>query len=507
MNNQIQNQNSIYNQNIYLNQNQTDRRRNEINQLKNFNNINTNLSNYSNDYSIYSNKINNALMNKMQNYNNLNYNNFANNNYDNINFNSMSNEFFNQNINNISNMKNFDQLQITLNDSNNNRNSNIFNNKLLQSFNYNSQNLNNYLNNYYPYFSQNNDNDIIKDYINSNINQNDYIDESLLSSLTTIQLAQQCHIIAKTQNGCRYLQNIILKKPELIRNIFFPKFLEHIKELSNGQFSNYLIKKTFQFLSEDLILKLIQALKPIMEQIGTNQYGTRVLQDLIDYLTSEKLFISFVNIILPYVKILIIDLNGSHIIYKLIMTKNKYVKIIENIICLQVKDIAITRKGCNFLKKYFEFSNEKDLINIKNNILKNLNEIITDQYGNYVIQSILAKEGSPLEEDFIKEISKNIVFYSNNKFSSNAVEKCFENTKMKNIVLNQFLQPEIFENIIMDEFGNYVIQKAIAKADIKRKKIMFQLLKPLVPNLKNKYFGQRLISRLLLQSPDVKINV
>ena len=510
MNNQIQNQNSIYNQNIYLNQNQVNSRRNEINQLKNFNSINTNLSNYSNDYTAHINNINNILLNNLQNNNNLNYNNFANNNINknNINYNSMANAFYNQNINNTNNIKNFEQLQISLNKSNSNRNSNNFRNQLLQSFNYNSHYQNNCLNNYYyPYFSQNNDYDTMKDYINSNISQNDYIDESLLYSLTQIQLAQQCHIISKTQNGCRYLQNIILKNPELIRNLFFPKFLEHIKELSNGQFSNYLIKKIFQFLTEDLILQLIQTLKPMMEQIGTNQYGTRVLQDLIDYLTTEKLFISFVNIILPYVKNLIIDLNGSHIIYKLIITKNKYVKIIENIICMQVKDIAITRKGCNFLKKYFELANEKDLINIKKNILKYLNEIITDQYGNYVIQSILTKEGSPLEEDFINKISKNIVFYSNNKFSSNAVEKCFENSKMKNIVLNQFLNPEIFETIIMDEFGNYVIQKAIAKADNRRKKIMFQLLKPLVPNLKNKYFGQRLLSRLLLQCPDLKLNV
>lgn len=510
MNDQIQNQNSIYNQNIYLNQNQVNSRRNQINQLKNFNSINTNLSNYSNDYTAHINNINNILLNNLQNNNNLNYNNFANNNINknNINYNSMANAFYNQNINNTNNIKNFEQLQISLNKSNSNRNSNNFRNQLLQSFNYNSHYQNNCLNNYYyPYFSQNNDYDTMKDYINSNISQNDYIDESLLYSLTQIQLAQQCHIISKTQNGCRYLQNIILKNPELIRNLFFPKFLEHIKELSNGQFSNYLIKKIFQFLTEDLILQLIQTLKTMMEQIGTNQYGTRVLQDLIDYLTTEKLFISFVNIILPYVKNLIIDLNGSHIIYKLIITKNKYVKIIENIICMQVKDIAITRKGCNFLKKYFEFANEKDLINIKKNILKYLNEIITDQYGNYVIQSILTKEGSPLEEDFINKISKNIVFYSNNKFSSNAVEKCFENSKMKNIVLNQFLNPEIFETIIMDEFGNYVIQKAIAKADNRRKKIMFQLLKPLVPNLKNKYFGQRLLSRLLLQCPDLKLNV
>ena len=36
---------------------------------------------------------------------------------------------------------------------------------------------------------------------------------------------------------------------------------------------------------------------------------------------------------------------------------------------------------------------EKDLIKIKQCILQNLKDIITDQYGNYVIQSILTKEG------------------------------------------------------------------------------------------------------------------
>ena len=102
-----------------------------------------------------------------------------------------------------------------------------------------------------------------------------------------------------------------------------------------------------------MLLNLIQALVPLVEQIGTNQYGTRVMQDLIDFLNTDKAFMNFINIIIPHVKLLITDLNGSHIIYKLILTKNKRIKIIEDIICMQVKDIAITRKGCSFLKKIF----------------------------------------------------------------------------------------------------------------------------------------------------------
>ena len=174
---------------------------------------------------------------------------------------------------------------------------------------------------------------------------------------------------------------------------------------------------------------------------------------------------------------------------------------------LQVKDIAITRKGCSFLRKYFDFENENDLIKIKQCILQNLTEIITDQYGNYVIQSILTKEGSLIIKDFINEICKNIVFFSNNKFSSNAVEKCFENESMKNIILDQIIQKDIFEKIILDKFGNYVVQKAIAKADEKRRNYMLQLLIPLIPSLKSQYFGQRLLSKLIMQYPNININL
>ena len=517
------NLNSLYNKNFKLNQNQMDNRINQIiqqNQLNQLSKLNQNLTNYLNQYSkLNNNNMNINNINNMfpYNNNNINYNNNDKN--GNINFSSIANAYINQNLINqniINNNLNQLQMQIPLQNNNNG----IYNNQLNQYFGYNNQeqialqninnpqlnNINNfaYLNNNINNFNQSNNN-IINNQVNNNI-QNTNIPESFFYSLTPIQLAQECHIIARNQNGCRYLQNMISANPEILKNLFFPKILEHIKELSNNQFANYLVKKIFQYLSEDMLLELIQSLVPVIDQIGTNQYGTRVIQDLIDFLKTEKVFLSFVNIIIPHAKSLIIDLNGSHIIYKLILTKNKGIKIIENIICLYVKEIAITRKGCSFLKRYFEFANENDLIKIKQSILQNLKEIITDQYGNYVIQSILTKEGSPIVKDFIIEINKNLIFYSNNKFSSNALEKCFENESMKNIVLDKLLNKDIFEKIILDKFGNYVVQKAIAKADDNRRNYMFQLLIPLIPNLKNQYFGKRLLSKLALQYPNLNIN-
>ena len=507
--NDIKNFFSPYNQKIDLN--------NISFKLNVLQNLNINKNNY------YLNQ--NSNINDIRQINNLNKNNINNNlnyisknniNNQNINFSSLANEYINENNQNqniLNSNQHLNQLkyQRIMNNSNNNRiNEQIFQqniNNQEKTFQNNSNNAiisnNQIFENYSNNCNQTNNNRIINNKKNlPQININS-MPESFFYTLTPIQLANQCHIITKNQNGCRYLQNYISLNTDLLKNLFFPKILEHIKELSNDQFANYFIKKMFNYLTEEMILLLIQSLIPMIDQIGTNQYGTRVLQDLIDFLDTDKTFLAFVNLIIPHVKLLIIDLNGSHIIYKLILTKNKNVKIIEDIICMQVKEIAITRKGCSFLKKYFDFKDENELIKIKKKILQNLTEIITDQYGNYVIQSILTKEGSQIAKEYIKEINKNIVFYSNNKFSSNAVEKCFENEEMKNLVLDQFLQKNIFEKIILDKFGNYVVQKAIAKADINSKNYMLQLLLPLVPKLKTHYFGQRLLSKLVSQYPNL----
>ena len=55
---------------------------------------------------------------------------------------------------------------------------------------------------------------------------------------------------------------------------------------------------------------------------------------------------------------------------------------------------------------------------------------------------------------------------------------------------------DIFEKIIMDKFGNYVAQRAITSANENDRKILMGLLISLIPELKNKYFGEKLLSKM-----------
>ena len=113
------------------------------------------------------------------------------------------------------------------------------------------------------------------------------------------------------------------ENPFLARTLFFPSVLGYINELSNAQFGHYFIKKLILYLNEDELLQFIAIIFPVLPNIATNQYGTRVLQDFIDYLKNEKLLNSFIKVLLPHVAMFINDLNASYIIYKLILLNSE----------------------------------------------------------------------------------------------------------------------------------------------------------------------------------------
>ena len=324
--------------------------------------------------------------------------------------------------------------------------------------------------------------------------------------LTNEELAKQAYVLAKNQNGCRYLQKRVDNNKELVPTLFFPYILGHFQELSNDQFGNYYIKIIIKYLPDEMINKLISLMNPYFGNIGTNQFGTKVIQYLIELL-NEKNLIFFIEKIIPHIVTLINDLNGIHIVQKLICLKNDNIQSIYNTIFKNIELISKTRDGSNFIiKKLFDFLDEKNIILLLNSINLKLNEIITDQYGNYIIQNILERYNLSLKYQIIENIIKNLVKLSNQKFSSNVVEKCFE-TEMKDKIIDEILKDNKFELMILNEYGNYVIQKALLYADKNKQEIILKSFIPLVNKLQKKPFGQKLLQKLFIHYPKLSIYI
>ena len=513
--------NHFYNQNNLYNLNKGGDNMNYLNYFNTqgniHNDINNNMNNINNIY-LGNNQYNYNSKKKKQKINNNNF----------INPNIM-----NQNMINLNNSNIINKLQYTnfLNQNNNmNLNSNIninnqmnlyqnlagMNNLIIPNninINPNSNinpNINNPTNNNMTNSMGKINHFMLSNNTNTNINNNSNMNKQKkqnLNLLSNEELAKQAYNLARYQNGCRYLQKRIENNQQLVPTLFFPNILGHIQELSNDQFGNYYIKIIIKYLPEDMIYKLIQLIHPSIPKIGTNQYGTKVLQYLIDFLTNEKNLLFFIEKTLPHVVVLINDLNGIHIIQRLICIKSNYIQLIYNKIFVNIQLIAVTRDGSNFIKKLVDFLDENNLILLINAINENLSIIITNQYGNYIIQNIIMKENLNLKLIIIETIIKNIVNFSNQKFSSNVVERCFEVNEMKDKVIDEILKNNNFEQILLNEYGNYVIQKALIKSDQNKQHLMFKLLVPLIHKLQCLSFGQKLLSKLFILYPRLSIYI
>ena len=494
INNNSSNNNYYYYQ--FNKQNNENEEKNNINQNNNFQ-INNNpykksiSQNYFPNQMFINNNLNENINNKI---NNNNMNNNINNNINNINIINNKQEEMYPNIyyNSPIRRPQINYYQQFINTNNVNP-MNYYYNPYNQNYNNNFINYNN-INN--PFRSNSSNNITEKLTIHSPIRKNYNINYLQLSNE---ELAKQAHNIAKIQSGCRYLEKKIEDNPELVESLFFNNILSYVEELSTDQFGNYFIKKMFNYLQENKLLQLIAIIFPVIKNIATNLYGTRVLQELIDYLKSEKLLFAFIKILIPHISILINDSNSVHIIYKLINIDNPLIDKIHNSICFQIENIGTNRKGCTFLKKYFETMKLNKVEEIIKAIEKNLMNIITNQYGNYLIQTIVLFENEKLKENIINDIAKNICFYSNQKFSSNVVEKCFDDDFIKNKFIEQMLIEDNFKIMLLDNFGNYVVQKAIISSNEETKEKFFKMIIPLIPQLQKLTFGQKLLSKLLIQ--------
>ncbi len=91
------------------------------------------------------------------------------------------------------------------------------------------------------------------------------------------------------------------------------------------------------------------------------------------------------------------------------------------------------------LQKIFENCYEEDYIGILEMIKERVLDIVSDQYGNYVIQHILEYQDDKHKLDILQKLSGRVFELSIHKYSSNVIEK----------LLNYGSQP--IRQIIIDE--------------------------------------------------------
>ena len=467
---------------------------------------------------------------------NLNINNYSNLNQidQGNNFQMQNPPYYFQNQNNKNNMqymKEFPQNN-NLNNINNYPNSKYNNNYQGNNYNeqYNGMNYNNYYNvpnnteqgnsyfssndsrNNYAFSMRSTDSSSQKDYSQKNSNNYSQIDRrkkvkklenSMYINKPLSFLAQNITVLGKDQSACRYIQKIIGENPSEGLRIFYETICDNILELINDQFGNYLIQKILTYLNEDQLINILKLISFHFFDICCNNHGTRVLQKFMDYSKTPKVVNHFYRLLKPLITPLLKELKGTFIVQKFAKVYPDYEDEINEIIIQNSPDLSTHRHGCCVIQNYLELKDPIMTPRLLDKLIENCLLLIVDQFGNYVIQTILLMGVKKYGNKLAENISQNIVYYAKHKYSSNVVEKCFDycdGIYLYNLMMN-VQRKENLRELILDEHGNYVVQKVLLLSDSKMKIAMLKIIVPLFDQLKARPYGERVINKLYASYP------
>ena len=309
--------------------------------------------------------------------------------------------------------------------------------------------------------------------------------------------------LGKDQGACRYLQNLLDIDPQETLKYLYKSLCENILPLINYPFGNYFIQKIIIHLDQEQLYEILNIISDYFLDICNNIYGTRVIQTIIDNLKTQKVTNYFYQLLKPNIIDLLKVLNGTFVVQKFSKIHKNYTNEINDIVINDSLVLSTHRHGSCVIQKYLGLNDSNFVQKLVDKLLEKSLLLIIDQYGNYVLQAILDKNNINYGNTLAEKIVENFVYYAKHKYSSNVVRKCFDNCDgiyLSNLI-NKVQKKENLIELLLDEHGNYVVQKVLNIANPTIRNQMLKIIKINLNKLKNCYHGKRLINRLIYNYP------
>ncbi|KAJ0025873.1 hypothetical protein Pint_08332 [Pistacia integerrima] len=288
----------------------------------------------------------------------------------------------------------------------------------------------------------------------------------LPSSSSLAEFRGYIYLMAKDQNGCRFLQRVFDEGTYKDVQIIFNEIIDHVVELMMEQFGNYLVQKLLNVCSEEQrtqIVLMVTEEPGQLVRICLNTYGTRVVQKLIETLKTRKQISAVKAALRPGFLDLIKDLNGNHVLQRwLHCLKNEDNEFIFDSAAKFCVEIATHQHGCCVLQRCIAHSigelRDKLITEISNHGLL----LAQDPFGNYVVQYIIELRIPSVTANLLAQFKGHYVYLSKQKFSSHVVEKCLKHFgESRSQIVHELLSVPHFEQLLQDPYANYVIQSAL----------------------------------------------
>ena len=387
-------------------------------------------------------------------------------------------------------------------------NINLNNNNYIK-FEYNSNNLNYIIQNNIVYNNQNsfcninnmnyiniNNNNKKEFNINNNINTADQNppnvnenNQDFLNYVNNLNIPLIKYLC--TKKGISEMENYLKKNGKnTIEILIYLLNKEGLTKLMKHKFGNYFIQEIIKDAKYPQIKLILELISQNFVEISESNAGTHVLQTLLDKVCTFELR----NLLLKSIENKELEMafnnNATYVLQKII-------GIIPDIERLNMNEILINNiiklaldSDCVFIaEKFISTITITDNKNrIQNIINQNFIELATSPFGNYLIQFLFLI----WKDDDIDRINNIIIdnanYLAKQRYSSNIIEKTIEIFNSKNkakLIRSLSLGGDILDTI-KNQYGHYVINKAVKYMDEYLKKEIETVLNSKMPEMTKK---------------------
>ncbi|XP_004228945.2 pumilio homolog 12 [Solanum lycopersicum] len=312
--------------------------------------------------------------------------------------------------------------------------------------------------------------------------------------------AGRIFLMAKDQNGCRFLQRKFAEGSSEDVEKIFPEIIVHIVELMIDPFGNYLVQKLLEVCNEGQRMQILRSITRIagdLVRISCDMHGTRAVQKVIETLKTPEQFSMIVSSLKPGLVNLIKDMNGNHVAQRCLQYLTpEYKEFLFEAAITNCVELATDRHGCCVLQKCLSQSDGGQRNRLIYEITSNALVLSQDPFGNYVVQYIFDIRLSWATTNIFDQVRGKFGDLSMQKYSSNVVEKCLKHVdeERSSYIIEELLSDPRLDQIMQDPYGNYVIQAALNISKGTLHTALVEAVRAHVPVLRTSPYGKKVLS-------------
>ena len=359
--------------------------------------------------------------------------------------------------------------------------------------------------------------------------------------------------LSRDQVGCRLLQQALDEDGPSAATAILNEGLTFWAEAMVDPFGNYLFQKILERITPEERVTLVSSVSTRLVNASLNLHGTRSVQKIVEVCAideedredsddddedssenkseaksedsdsksagkkKKKKKDSAAKILTdalrPSAARLCIDSHGNHAIQRILL-KLPYqrTQFIFDAVAASVEDVARHRHGCCVIQRCLDSRHSAARSHLVDRIVEKSLELMQDAYGNYVVQYVLDVCGDDEVHAICESVVGKVCVLAVQKFSSNVMEKCLERCtdRVREEYLNELNDSDRLRELMMDPFGNYVVQRALSVSTHAQAIRLVETMKPHLSTssgggIRNTAGGRRILGKICRRFPNFQL--